>query len=379
MRKPPINGVETGYIVRPGVKVQKCRQDLVLLLKDTPSLAIREYDNSPIARSRFPFDYQKAPEPKLRALREAYNLAEVTGRGRSEFDRMVRLREWVKSRWAHGAPKAKNHASLDALQMLRRAEDGEQFFCHHYSVTFIQCCLALGWQARFVSTSTSGPFGHSVAEVWSNEYAKWVVMDTDYNIHYTRDGVPLNALELHNAWLGSVQDVLQNVEVVEGVPRPHYIHRNDVLYHLWHLLNYYFRFAVIMGNSFFGKGRKSSVLADVPAVRWYDDRTPRRARAQGKAACDTNRADDLYWPLNRTHISLTPLTGENGLRVFLNTLTPCFRGFEVRLDRGNWMPSDRRFTWALHPGVNTLEARSVNSYGCSGIAGRVSLVCRRAP
>src|SRR5262249_10953796 len=38
-----------------------------------------------------------------------------------------------------------------------------------------------------------------VNEVWSNEHAKWVLVDAKYDIHFERDRVPLSALDLHEA------------------------------------------------------------------------------------------------------------------------------------------------------------------------------------
>ena len=37
---------------------------------------------------------------------------------------------------------------------------------------------------------------HGVNEVWSNDYAKWVLLDAKYDIHYERAGTPLSALQV---------------------------------------------------------------------------------------------------------------------------------------------------------------------------------------
>ena len=51
--------------------------------------------------------------------------------------------------------------------------------CVHYAVAFVSCCQALGIPARCAAVTgalNSGP-GHFVAEVWFEDYAKWVVVD----------------------------------------------------------------------------------------------------------------------------------------------------------------------------------------------------------
>ena len=74
----------------------------------------------------------------------------------------------------------------------------------------MQCLLALGFVARRVGISKAdtewmvddeGSVGHSIMEVWPHLYHKWVVLDADLNVHCEQDGVPLNALEIHRAWV----------------------------------------------------------------------------------------------------------------------------------------------------------------------------------
>ena len=57
---------------------------------------------------------------------------------------------------------------------------------------------------------------HGVNEVWSNDYAKWVLLDAKYDIHFERDGVPLSALQLHEAVRA---DGGRSIVMVRGVER----------------------------------------------------------------------------------------------------------------------------------------------------------------
>ena len=74
-----------------------------------------------------------------------------------------------------------------------------------------------------------------------------------------------------------------------------------------------------------------------------------------------NPASDPYFPIGQAALSL--LVEGGNIRVALQTLTPNFQRYEVRLDRGGWNISETKFTWEMHPGQNRLEARTVNQFG----------------
>jgi hypothetical protein len=125
----------------------------------------------------------------------------------------VRIRDWIKSLFPHYIPY--RMPAWNALTILDRASRGvENFLCIHYSVSLVQSCLALGMQARMINIhrgiaedyvvgdeSIADPpvDEHVVAEVWSSELGSWVMLDTDFDCHYERAGVPLSAWEIHQA------------------------------------------------------------------------------------------------------------------------------------------------------------------------------------
>ena len=45
--------------------------------------------------------------------------------------------------------------------------------CTHYSIVFVHACASLGLVARTLVIRC-----HCVAEVWSEEYGKWIMIDT---------------------------------------------------------------------------------------------------------------------------------------------------------------------------------------------------------
>jgi hypothetical protein len=116
-----------------------------------PELRIVEWQNEWIVRSSYEYDYQPKDE-MLVELREKYELDAVIAGGRTEFEQMLMLKEWVRNRWDHGwsrEPEARN-----ALEILEAAELGSDFSCRYYSITMMQSLLALGTRRRGRATST---------------------------------------------------------------------------------------------------------------------------------------------------------------------------------------------------------------------------------
>ena len=70
--------------------------------------------------------------------------------------------------------------------------------CTHYATVFVQAATALGFVARHNVIQA-----HCVAEVWVNDWRKWVMFDpgcdTDDDrkgtYHFQRNGVPMTALK----------------------------------------------------------------------------------------------------------------------------------------------------------------------------------------
>jgi hypothetical protein len=177
---------------------------------------------------------------------------------------MALLTSWVKARWEHTPPRV--FPRWDALEILELADRGEKFYCVQSAILLMQCMQALGWQARMLEIHAADGNDHSVIEVWSKDFEKWVVMDPDFNLYYKRDGVPLGALDIHGAWLsGAVADI----EMVRG-PCPYGFGptKGADLYH-----HVYF----IWRNDFFSRPD-----APVKLVHFTDDETPPQLVADGR-------------------------------------------------------------------------------------------------
>ena len=104
---------------------------------------------------------------------------------------------------------------------------------------------------------------------------------------------------------------------------------------------------------------------------WWRDK---KYRFQPEFTRQTNRAADIYWTLNQTTFDLQYSDKPGSLRVNLETVTPNFDTFEIKLDDKSWKPSQPAFTWKLRKGQNTIQVRTRNKFGNPGIVSRAVLI-----
>ena len=327
-------------------------------------LIILEYNNQVSVKTSFDFYYQPYNEKKLHLLRSTYQLDTIIKDAGNEYDIFIKLKNWVKSRWEYGVPE-NIPFNFDALEILERAENGENFFCSEYSTVFVQLALSLGFQARY-----GGLFkGHVVAEIWSNQFNKWIVIEPTFNIQYIKDGIPLNCLELHNEW---IKGSWGNIEVIIDQPQPINF---SIFEYEYKLIDYYENFYIRMRNDWFSnKYRHWHPLSNsiMNGLEWQDEFTSNSIMI----ARETSNPSDLYWSLNRTNIKLKTKNISNkniDFEVYLDTYTPNFKDFMIQIDDLTVADKNPFFVWTLHKGENSLNVRSVNEFGIEGVKSRIVL------
>lgn len=145
-----------------------------------------------------PFVYEVADTAYLRDFRITHRLDEIVRGARDEYDAMGRLARWVGTRWDHGTDEVPGGNQVcEPAAVVRAGEGGAKFWCEIAARTMVHAATALGWQARVVTASRDGyTWEHAVAELWSNQFRKWFVVDADFNVVFERDGVPMSAFEL---------------------------------------------------------------------------------------------------------------------------------------------------------------------------------------
>lgn len=142
-------------------------------------------------------------EPRLRQLREEYQLETVVEGAANEYDKLRRLGKWAHDRWQHNGDNVPSKP--DPLTILAEAKQGKRFRCVEYATVVAGCAQSLGLPARClalkredVETAQSGA-GHYAAEVWLPSLAKWVFVDGQWDAIPEMDGRPLNAVEFQEA------------------------------------------------------------------------------------------------------------------------------------------------------------------------------------
>lgn len=138
-------------------------------------------------RFRFTFD----PPEVLRPLREREQLDHLISGKSSDIERFEKLMRWVRNQWPPGRPDP--YPPINAMLILdkiRKKETGG--FCAQYCFLLVQSLQSLGYKARYVTIRK-----HEVAEVWSPEFSKWVMLDPMYELYVLKNHIPLSALEIH--------------------------------------------------------------------------------------------------------------------------------------------------------------------------------------
>ncbi|NSW89084.1 MAG: transglutaminase domain-containing protein [Firmicutes bacterium] len=380
------------------------------IFKGLKELKIVKYDNPTIIGDYTRYNYSEYDDAKLKALREKYSLDNVVANGKTEFEKLVLLRKWVKNRWKYGFTGNPVPRSGNAIDVLEAAEKGATFACGVYASVFMQCCLSLGFPARLVSIlrdksdipepENSFFTGHCVTEVWSNDYRKWVVFDPTTDWHYEEKGVPLNSYEVRKAWLCGKE---KNVEQVPATPEikfsqdelesqlkgfydatlkmfgknhaDNYISSKAQLIEMWkrftinksmHFYTYIIIHAADKSYMFSDKMAEALLLVNEypiqrawPKIQWVEN------------------PDDVYFTLNQTKIELTvedcPENPDIKLIVKMSNTDPYFDHYIVKLDDNDWETRQEEFKWRLKEGSNTISACTVNKYGRSGIKSSIEV------
>lgn len=293
--------------------------------------------------SRFTFDTYE--NPKLRLLRQQYDLDKVTAPGRTDFEKQLLLLTWAHERFDFGDPQGKG-GMRNALEILELAKGEQKFFCVQHAAVLLSAAASMGYVCRSIGHAT-----HSWNEIWSAEHRKWVLFDPTPGAYAVKDGAPVNTYEARAA---SFEDGAKGVAFVNGKsgrasPKS-------------------FKFAN------FSIGTSTNWLDSRPAgsIRIRDKWSGGDANAR-PAGAPTNPGVDLYFPIHQAALGLEPQGGD--IKVTLRTMTPNFKAYRVRIDGRSWADSSSaQFVWKLHPGKNLLEAKAVNKFDVEGSVSTAELL-----
>ena len=136
-------------------------------------------------------------------LRTEYKLEEVVAGFENDYEKLRKIVKWTHDQWEQSGSNRPSRS--DPLTILEEASEGERFRCVEYAIVTAASARALGMPSRVlalkrkdVETAQSNA-GHVVAEVWLDQFNKWVFVDTQFDAIPEINGVPLNAVEFQDA------------------------------------------------------------------------------------------------------------------------------------------------------------------------------------
>ena len=322
-------------------------------------------------RPKYPFSFQRWDDPQLGELFHRLNLDSLLAGADSDLEQARRIALKVCNLWAHQAPI--EYPSWNALAILDNVSQGEQYWCTYKQLVAMQGLAAVGLVSRIVPCHW-----HHSLEYWSNDWAKWVVIDAWTANYYRKDGIPLGTLELHklsrksgslegsgvweininpNRWMPerSEDSTLANTEVYQHV---RYIPRNDFI-------------SAPLGAKPAGAPgdylKPNNQLNDplqtgLPHIVWWQP-----GDVPSLLGREVRYEQDYNFPLNEVEISITrPVFAEGELDLEFTTHTPEFDSFVIKVDQDPWLDCGSRYLWMLKAGGNRLEVKTRNKWGRFG-------------
>lgn len=370
---------------------KSARMDMDLLQGNSThkSLFVLEEDNPVIGYPSVDWAWERWDRPEFSELKARENLDGVIAGAKTQFDATVKMLHLATTRVPrlHGTP-IPDYPTWDALASLDRIDQhGSVGMCIQFNNLFMGYCMAYGMQGRLINGQD-----HEMAEVWSDDFGKWVYYEASYANHYlygTETGEPLSLFELHRMYLdyfypdrpidwradntqyGHTAQAIESSEIKPPVARSSTTYHqtdNPTIMYKGFIQCPFMR--MVPRNDYYARPTPIPLSHGTIGtwiwngyINWYDDRTP----PMRQYTWHTDRKQDMWPDLNLVHVRAA--TGHSNEYLFLRfeTYCPNFDRFEVSENDGVWKPvGEDRWTWVLASGRNTLRVRAVNKLGAKG-------------
>jgi len=132
-------------------------------------------------------------------FRTENSIDELRSKDNDNYGTLKNIVKWTHDQWLHNGKQ--EPTSSDPLTILREVSEGQNFRCVEYAIIVAASAQCLGLPARVLSLrrkdveTAKYNAGHVVAEVWIDEFEKWVMADAQVDVIPEMDGIPLNAVE----------------------------------------------------------------------------------------------------------------------------------------------------------------------------------------
>lgn len=340
---------------------------------------VRRNPPSSPAAPRLPVRFERLDTPRLDTLRARERLDAVVRDSASEFEAMVRVRNWTAAQFVESNPDP--YPPWDALVVLDAIRAGiTGGFCGQFSQVLLQSLASLGIPARYVEIgSIDNPYSHYVVEAWSNQFEKWIVLDATFVAHYELDGLPLSAREVHDALVGG------RAGDVTVVSAPATGHRSPATFPdetkgLYYYVRYHLK-ADHLSNpheTAFDRYHDMIEFRDARTVPWELSPVPSQFPKEVLTARSVSDPAQVDAPINGLWVAPS-IQGPATVALALQTSMPSVAFVEYRTVGDDGVPgawrrsTSPRLVWAVAPGERAIEVRAVNLRGIAGPAAVVEL------
>lgn len=198
------------------------------------------------------FYYEDFTNTQIEELNKLYQLNGTIGSQGDELERAVQIAEWIhtKMKYDQGSISAKE----TAIDILKEKETAPKASDREFSIVFNQACASLGIYARRGefrvknAEISKGRDYYKVNEIWSDKYNKWIMVDPSAKVYFTKDNIPLSAMEV-------IESKLDNVEVKGKEVSKEYINK---------LKELIYSYTIFIDNSIYGKKKSNSYITYIP-------------------------------------------------------------------------------------------------------------------
>ena len=338
---------------------------------DQDNLIFGHYIGATYTQLHFPFIFEDRNSEYLELLRERSDIVSLAKSGNSEYESMLNVAAWMGQLWDHGMdpPPPDGKQNFKILDLIDAGSKGASFWCEVSARATTQVASALGWPSRLITLSARGyNWQHAVAEFWSNQFSKWFIVDTDFNVVYESDGIPLSAYELvHYGW--RLKD-MGKLTVRQFAPmKPFFKKRHGSLSEIGRLYQLEYNYTHFdMRNDWASRQLNKGSPAGGALATYYtsNDLIPevynRYKKAENQSIFD--------WPVNMVEIHLSQWgVQKNKIEITLEykAFGPYVQYLETKLNDGEWTRTEYGTNMLqLDDGYQKLQARLVLENGARG-------------
>ena len=335
---------------------------------------VTEADNPPYKPMSAFQSMEDLSNPGFKHLIEKYQLDTIFHGETDEFQRILLLRNWIKTVITINDTGDPYPGGGYAEGILDEALGGQGFHCGHFMTVQNAVMNAYGYVTRALGAGP-GTQGmeesdghHGINEIWSNQYVKWVLSDAKYNHHFEKDGIPLSALEVRDEYL---KNKAADVQVVEGPDRQVIEYNSEVNRSREDFARTYTWITWQEHGDFFTSWPEHGGLVVMFDDEFYREHIWIR---DGKPCWIYENMQDIKLIQDREEIEWTPNTIASEVlidgaraQITLSSDTPNLKEYQMKLaPSGDWKTVDEKSELDLKERKYELAFRAVNLAGVTG-------------